>query len=553
MPADGPDIIKRYNRWKQDRHTFDQRWAAMAPFIAPSREGIMAQPVPGQKQGKNVYDSTTMMAAETLAMFLAGQAMNPSQQWFGLRMHQPELNEIDEVREWLEETRDRMLQQLSNSLFYAEGSEPLVDYTGFGTGSLLIEENPQPVNRIVDGFRGFYIHADKIGRFVLAEGPDGQIDTEMREFRLTARIASARWGKDNMPEAIQKAMAVDGDMDKMFTFIHAVYPRSRAERAGKGGALGFPWVSAWVALEAKKLVFETGYRVFPFAVPRYQRTPGEVYGRGRGDLAFADTWTLNTAKRLGLEDLALKTRPPILTRHDSVLGTLRLVPAGATSINTHGQRIQDVIMPYQTGSHPEISMIKEEELRQTIREIFFIDPIRQLLQVSKSEMTAFEFSKKFDLLFQLLGPVYGRLEGEYLKPIVDISFDVMLEAGEFSDPPAEVQESDGAITVEYLNPIAKAQRAGETEGIALAINDLAPLAEMFPQVMDRFDPDRLSALVFNNRGVPAKVTRTDQEMEELREARAEQDQAQLALEQAEQASKVVKNVGSVMPAEGAVT
>jgi hypothetical protein len=292
-----------------------------------------------------------------------------------------------------------------------------------------------------------------------------------------------------------------------------------------------------VELESKHVVFESGYRTFPAAVPRYQKTPGEVHGRGRGDIVFPDTWTLNTAKRMGLEDWALKIRPPLFTKHDSVIGTLKLVPGGPTSINTHGGRIQDAVMPYDTGSNPQVSQIKEEELRRSIREVFFVDAIRQLMQFedkSNTRTTREEFVRKLEVLYRLLGPVYGRLEWEGLHRIVDISFDIQLSAGAFPPPPPEVMDSDGQIDITFQNPIARAQRSGDAEALTLAVGDLAPLAEMFPQIFDRLDPDRMADGIFDIRGVPAKWLRDDQEIGALRAERAQLAQRENALMEMEQ-------------------
>ncbi len=216
------------------------------------------------------------------------------------------------------------------------------------------------------------------------------------------------------------------------------------------------------------------------------------------------------------------------------------------SVNTHGQRIQDVIAPFETGSRPEVSQIKEEELRRSIRQIFFVDQILALMEIQKTEMTAFEFAKKIELLFRLLGPVYGRMEFEFLRRIIDISFDIMLAAGDLPDPPDEVFQSSGEIDVEFQNPIAKAQRAGDVEAITLAVNDLAPLAQLFPEIWDGFDPDKLRAHVFQIRGVPAKVARNEEEIEAVREARLKQQQEEQQIEQAQQGSEILKNVAPAL-------
>jgi len=156
MPANGPAIINRYERLKNERFNYDDRWERMASFIAPSREGIHVQFLPGQKQARNVYDSTTMLAAELSAFFIAGHVINPGQQWMTLRMRQPDFNQVDSILEWLEEVRDRILRRFASSMFYAEAPESLIDYVGFGTANLLIEEQPQPPNETLEGFRGFF-------------------------------------------------------------------------------------------------------------------------------------------------------------------------------------------------------------------------------------------------------------------------------------------------------------------------------------------------------------------------------------------------------------
>jgi hypothetical protein len=235
---------------------------------------------------------------------------------------------------------------------------------------------------------------------------------------------------------------------------------------------------------------ESGYRVFPVAVPRYQKTPNEVYGRGRGDIAFPDASTLNTAKSMGLEDWALKIRPPIMMQNDSVIGGLKLVPGGPTRVNTHGRPIRDVVAPWETGSHPEVSNIKEEELRRTIREIFFVDTIRQLLETHKSEMTALEFAKKMELLFRIIGPVYGPMEYELLYKTGDVQFDILQHAHVFSPPPPEMAQFGGELDFEFVNPISLAQKAGDAETFLMWMNDVSPMAQLKPEMLDWIDPDK---------------------------------------------------------------
>jgi hypothetical protein len=415
----------------------------------------------------------------------------------------------------------------------------------------LIEEAPQPANRTVRGFRGFHVQAVKTGRFYILEGIDGLVDSFFFEFEMTARNLRDRWQSEpraRLPEKVTAAIQA-GELEKPFKIVRSVYPRPKAEQTA--GSYGMPWASCWVELDSKHVIFESGYRVFPAAVPRYHKTPDEVYGRGRGDIVFPDTWTLNQAKRMGLEDWALKIRPPIFVRSDSVIGSLRLVPGGPTSINTHGGDIRQAVMNYDTGSRPEVSQLKEEALRQSIREVFFTEVIRQLLQFEEkanTRTTREEFVRKLDILFRLLGPVYGRLEWEGLHRILDVSFDVQLNAGAFPPPPQSILDSDGQIDVIFQNPIARAQRAGDAEALTMAMVDLAPLVERFPGILDRLDPDKTADGIYDLRGVPAAWLRNDQELADYRAAAAAQAQQENALAQADMVAGAIGKAAPMVKA-----
>lgn len=546
MPADGTKRIKLYESRVQARGPNDQRWERMAPYIAPSRVGISGASALGNR---DVYDSTTLMAGELMAQFIAGQIINPGQTWFQYTPYQPldSKKDNDAIIEWCEECRDRTLRRHATSFFYAEGTEALIDFVGFGTGVLFCEEAPQPINTTLRGFRGFYFHAEKTGRFVIAEGPDGLVNEIDREFTMSAGKINERWGKDtstpgSFPESIRQAIET-GQPDRTFRIVHSIYPRPRQEQGY--GAKGMPWASCWTDFDSKHVIYESGYKVFPAAVPRYHKTPGEVFGRGRGDIAFPDTWTLNTAKKMGLEDWALKIRPPILHHTSSIFGTLRLVPGAPTPVNTHGRPIRDVVAPYETGSRPEVSQIKEEELRKSIRSIYFVEQILQLLEVNKSEMTAFEFAKKINLLFQILGPVYGRTEWEMLYRVISTSFATQMEGGDFSPPPPQLERTNGLIAIEFQNPIARAQRAGDVEALAFAMSDLAPLANLNPDILDRFNPDEVALGVLSNRGVPAKWQRNNAEMEAFRKAKDEQNKREQQMAEAQQ---MAETAGKAAPA-----
>ena len=541
--ADGLALLKRYDTLKHEASTHWKHCEEMTEFVAPSRAGILSKRSPGQRQNRTVFDSTTTMAAEMMAHFITSYTVNPSQQWGAMRGR----TDDEAMAEWFEEARDLMLADFANSMFYAEVPEMNVDWCGFGTGCLITDEAPFAVHRTQAAWRGSHYETMMTGRFVGADGPDGLTDTLMYEKSMTADQIRRRWPQATLPEKIARCLK-EGKPDERFTIVHAILPRSLADQRYAAGAKKMPYASCWIETESKQVIHESGYPDFPAAVPRYLRTPGEFYGRGRGHLAYPDTWTLNTIKRMSLEDLALKTKPPILHRHDSVIGTLRLTPGGPTSINTHGGPISDSIQAFQTGSHPEVTAIKEEELRKSIRQIFFVDQILMLMEVNKSEMTAFEFAKKMELLFRQLGPVYGRQRKELLERLWHIKFVQMFHAGAFPEPPPSFFEDGAEYDIVFENPLERAQRTTDADAMALVAQDFAPWLPIYPQMTDWLDADALSKMFLKTRGVSARVTNTTEQVAATRDERLAQQQQEQQLAEAGQLAEAAGHAAPMLQA-----
>ena len=76
--------------------------------------------------------------------------------------------------------------------------------------------------------------------------------------------------------------------------------------------------------------------------------------------------------------------------------------------------------------------------------------------------TAYEWSVRVETLRKILGPVFGRLQAEFLQPLVERSFGIAWRANERSGyqllgrPPASLMGR--SFSVRYLSPLAKAQR-----------------------------------------------------------------------------------------------
>lgn len=139
---------------------------------------------------------------------------------------------------------------------------------------------------------------------------------------------------------------------------------------------------------------------------------------------------------------------------------------------------------------------------------------------------------------RLLGPVLGRLQAELLQPLISRSFALLLRSGLLPPAPEELQGQD--IDIEYVSPLAKAQRMTDLQSMLRGFEVLLQMQQIAP-VMDYLDDDKLVQYLVETTGIPARVIRSDTEVQELRRKRAEAEAAQAQQQQemmiAEQAQK----------------
>lgn len=104
----------------------------------------------------------------------------------------------------------------------------------------------------------------------------------------------------------------------------------------------------------------------------------------------------------------------------------------------------------------------------------------------------------------------------------------MLRHQRLPQPPAALA-GRGGIKVEYVSPAAQAQRASECTAIVRALQAIAPLAQMKPEIFDNIDADATARSLAQTFGAPAALQLDPETVTALREQRQQQQMmAQLA-------------------------
>ena len=127
---------------------------------------------------------------------------------------------------------------------------------------------------------------------------------------------------------------------------------------------------------------------------------------------------------------------------------------------------------------------------------------------------------------RILGPTLGRLQTEDLGPMIDRVFAIMLRGNRFLPVPEALAGVE--LEIEYLSAVAQAQRLSEASAIGNTLDIIAPIRAINPEIDDNFDADKVFRHVAALLGWPLDTLLSTQQVTNLRRARAETEQGEVA-------------------------
>lgn len=510
-------LVDRHRKLVSARANWDTLWEEISEYVIPARQGFITKKTKGSYRGERVFDSTAMHANSMLASHMHSSLTSPAAPWFTMKYDKGELNRTDEAMEWLEDCSERMSASISDSNFSTQVSEMYNDLCAFGTGAMFVEAATQ-----TESFK-LQFHALHLGSICIAENVDGMVDTVYHKRMMSARQAVQRWPDAAKLDRIERAM--EQNPDKEFAFLHCVMPNENHQPSNPLPEPKFrKYISYWVAIEDCEIVEENGYYEMPYLVPRWGKVTGDTYGYSPGILARADIRTLNAAKKLELAAWEKSIDPPIMASATGIIGDLNMQPAGLTFV-----RDMQSLAPLTQSTQWQAVQIKSNELKENIQSIYLIDQLQ--LGAQKHNTTATEIEIRYSLMNRVLGPTMGRLQQEFLNPLIERVFGIMFRTGQFEETPDAV--SDDKIDIEYQGPLARNQRMEDAQAIERLFGLAAQWAQLDPNALDIIDINGAMRILAERYGAPAKALKGESEVEEAQAQRAQQqaEQEQMAMQQ----------------------
>lgn len=523
-------IKQRFDSLKGERGTWESHWQEIADFIVPRKDQINTKTTPGEKKNQTILDNTGIQSNELLAGALHGLLTSPNSMWFELSTGDVKLDQEDDVRKYLQDCARKMHVVLNNSNFQTEVHEVYIDLCSIATAPMAMEEDDETVMRF---------SSKSVAECVIGENSKGVVDELYREFDWTARQIVEEFGLDKVTKKIKEAF--EKQSEEKYKIIHAVYPQKRVDGKQMGR---FPFMSQYILHCEDHELKAKGFLEFPFVVPRWSKVTGEIYGRGPGMVALPEVKTLNKMTETMIIAAQKVVDPPLQAPDDGFLLPLVTKPGG---LNYYRSGSQERIEPILNNAQIDFGFQAMEDRRKRIREAYYVD---QLQLGTGPQMTATEVNQRTEEKMRLLGPMLGRMQSEFLQPLINRLFAVMFRKQLFDQAPQIL--SGRELSVRYSSMIARAQRFSEAQNILRTIQAASPFIQMEEQAKDNFDSDKAIRAISDIYALPQEMLRDIKQIEAIRKSRAEAQQKavdmQMQQAQATQAvdmSAAAKNAAQV--------
>lgn len=527
---------KRLAMLKNERSQWEAGWRELSDYILPMRSKFLLEKGNGNsardRRNSKIINNTATMAARTLSSGMMSGITSPSRPWFQLSTTSQQAMEYGPVKNWLYEVTQRMRDVFTKSNLYNVLPVAYMEMGTFGTGAISVEEDDEEVVRF-DAFT--------VGQYYLANGPRGTVDTFYREFQMTVAQMVEKFGRDKCSEMVKDAWD-NNRRDQWIDCVQAIEPNKKRDPS-KRDTKNLPFLSITYEKsqsDPAKLLEEKGFHEMPVMAPRWDLLPEDSYGTGPGRVSMGDVKALQLYERRSAELVDRGSNPPLQAPSSLRGQPSSTLPGGITYVDQVGGQNQmaPIYVPDSSWLIPIKDKIQTHEDR--INKAFFADLFLMIAQL-ESVRTATEIAERKEEKMLMLGPVLERINDELLDPLIDRVFNIMLRQslpiwegrinGEPMLPPPPEEIAGLELKVEYVSILAQAQKSMNTTAIERFTAFAGNLAGVSPEVLDKVDIDQVVDEYAEALGVVPTVIRGDDQVEQIRQSRAQQQQAQQMADQ----------------------
>ncbi len=527
MKTKRADLLTRWGHLRTERATWWSHWQEVTTYLLPRNGRYFEQDRnKGHRRHNSIYDNTGTRALRTLGAGMMAGATSPARPWFRLGVADPELNRYTPVKLWLDDVTERMQVIFQKSNTYRTLHGIYEELGAFGTAGSIVLPDPKSL---------IHHYPLTVGEYAIAQDYQGRVNTMYREFQKTVGEVVREFGYKKCSMSV-KNLYDRGSLDTWITLVHAIEPRDDRERDfKKKDNMNMAYKSCYFELggEGEEVLRESGYKEFPCVIPRWGIAGGDIYGNSPGMESLGDIKQLQHEQLRKAQGIDYQTKPPLQVPSYMKNRDVDSLPGGVTFVDGQQGKIETA---FNVNLNLQHLLMDIQDVRQRINSSFYADLFLMLANATDTRMTATEVAERHEEKLLMLGPVLERLHNELLDPLIDNTFNRMIEANAIPPAPDELQGQE--LSVEFVSMLAQAQRAIGTNSIDRYVNNMGMVAQMKPDVLDKFDSDVWADSYADMLGVDPKLVVAGERVAKIRQERAA---AQQEMAKQEQQAQMVDN------------
>ena len=498
------DILKRFNKSVAYRQNWENLYSSAYEQFMPQRSKNFKD---SNTDGQNndgldvVFDSTPLDSLNKFVSKLQTSLVPAQKNWVRLKVGTSLKENEDKLQPVLDDITNVFFSAIRNSNFDVEASESFYDLA-VGTACLMMQEG--------DVLTPFKFKTVPLSELYLEKVGNGQFNSIFRKHKVVPAFADKVWSDAKLTTDMK-------DNEKEADFVEAVMQENGL------------WKYYVVYVRDKELVVERTLRYNPFIVFRWSVMPGEVYGRGPVLFALPDAKSLNKTKELILKNASIAVSGVWTAEDDGITNPENVIikPGAIIPVTSNGGASRSAsLQPLQTGTNFNVGDMVISDLRQSISNIMFANPLGPVDQAVK---TATEIEYRQKQYADEVGAPFGRLESEFIKPIIQNGLMILDGLGKIDIQDFRVNEEQ--IAVDYASPLSITQNTED-------VNKLIKFMEVINGI---FGP-QVAAVIMNEETIPSLATKMGIDLNNIKSAdeiRQMKEQAGAAMAQQAGAENVI--------------
>jgi hypothetical protein len=436
-------LMKRYQAAKGIADLWQNILEACFHYAVPFRNRFY-QPTDqfqGDTKNTRVFDTTAVEATKTFVSKLQDTMTPPQVQWGFLEVDDSMVDDPDQDASILEEAQmalDKYMRRLF-SFIHASNFDVVINECYYdlaiGTSCIVVNQNTDAEPLMFTSM--------PIDKLAIQEAANGRIESWYRTWQnLKVCELKLRWKKiELLPNMIVDLM---GDPDVRVKQLYegvSFFPNN-----GNKPYLYAVW-------SAEGILMTEWLESNPGIVWRFQKTNNETWGRGPVMDALPTIITLNEMARIEIAAANLNVFKPYMGFSDAVFNphTFTLEPFSIIPIAPIGTGGQVPLIPLPSSADAQFGQMLITDLRLQVKSLLFAESPSD--QPGIQPQTAYELSLRQQTLAQKIGPLFSRLQQEFLWPLIQRCAHILHSMGILPRPDLK----GVPIIFKYKSPLALAK------------------------------------------------------------------------------------------------